>query len=152
MMAAKDEEAQLRRTLTIAEARRLCTAWAYWTLRTDTRTGYEPFMNTGGIDRYYQNRARWQYETPPPRMPEADENVGLAVQKAYIHLPERPYRIILRAEFCVRPWIVPLKEGEVEAMIARRARVSIGAYDVTLERALLALANVMKRNMLWPTP
>lgn len=148
MMAAKDEEAALRRTLTLAEARRLCTAWAYWTLRTNVRTGYEPYMNTGGIDRYYQNRARWQYETPPAKLPEADENTGLAVQRAYVALPE-VYRLILRAQYCIRPFIVPLKEGEVEAMIARRARVSVGAYGVTLERALLALANVMKRKGLW---
>jgi hypothetical protein len=149
MMAAIDEEAVLRRTVTLAEARRICTAWAYWGLRTNIRTGYEPFMNTGGIDRYYANKARWQYETPQPRLPEADENVGLAVQRAFIELPERPYRLILRTEFCVRPWIVPLKDGEVEAMIARRARVSVGAYGITLDRALLALANVMKRKGLW---
>jgi hypothetical protein len=45
--------------------------------------------------------------------------------------------------------LVPLKEGEMEVFLARKAKVSIGAYNVTLERAMLALANVMKRHGLW---
>jgi hypothetical protein len=147
MMAAHTEELALLRAETLATARRLASDWGYWCFRTNVRTGYEPFISTGGIERYY--KAPWQWDTPPPRMPEANEISGLAVQKAFIHLPERPYRAILRAEFCVRPWIVPLKEGEVEVFISRRAKVSIGAYTVTLERALLALANVMKRRGLW---
>jgi hypothetical protein len=147
MMAARDEAAAVERATTLAAARRLCSEWAYWALRTNIRTGYEPFMSTGGIERYY--RAPWQWDTPPPRMPEANEISGLAVQRAFIRLPDRPYRSILRAEFCVRPFIVPLKEGELEAFIARRARVSQGAYNLTLERALLALANVMKRQGSW---
>lgn len=150
MMAARDEAAAVERATTLATARRLCVEWAYWSLRTNIRTGYEPFMSTGGIERYYNNKARWQYETPPPRMPEANEISGLAVQCAFIHLPDKPYRSILRAEYCVRPFIVPLKEGELEAFVARRARVSLGAYNLTLERALLALANVMKRQGSWP--
>lgn len=150
MMAAHDEELALARAITLAEARRLATDWGYWCFRTNVRTGYEPFMNTGGVERQY--KPKWQWDTPPPRMPEANEISGLAVQKAFIDLPDRPYRSVLRAEFCVRPWIVPLKEGEVEAFIARRARVSLGAYELTLTRALLALANVMKRKKLWREP
>jgi hypothetical protein len=147
-MDARDEEAAVRRATILAQARHFCKAWAYWCMRTNIRTGYEPFMNTGGIDRYYQNRARWQYETPPPKLPEADENTGLAVQRAFIHLPQL-YRNMLRAEFCVRPWVIGLREGEVETAIARKARVSVGAYSITLDRSLLALANVMKQKGLW---
>lgn len=146
-MTAPTEDAALRRTQTLAQARRLASDWGYWCFHTATRTGYEPCMSTGGIERQY--KAPWQWDTPPPRLPEANEISGLAVQKAFIHLPLRPYRLILAAEFCARPWIVPLKEGEVEQFVARRARVSLGAYGVTLERALLALANVMKRKGLW---
>lgn len=143
----KLDEAALTRTVTLAAARRLCVAWAYWCWRTHARTGYEPFMSTGGIERFYRTPPQW--DPPEPRLPDADENTGLAVQKAYIHLPERPYRLVLRAEFCARPWIIGLTEEEIESSIARRARVSIGAYDLTLERALLALVNVMKRKGLW---
>jgi hypothetical protein len=147
MMNAKDEEAAIRRAVTLAEVRRLCNDWGYWCAKSNVRTGYEPFMSTGGVERYY--KAPWQWDTPPPRLPEADEIKGLAVQKAYIRLPDRPYRAILRAEFCAKPWLVPLKEGEMEVFLARKAKVSIGAYNVTLERAMLALANVMKRHGLW---
>jgi hypothetical protein len=82
-------------------------------------------------------------------MPEADENIGLAVQRAFIRLPLRPYRSILIAEYCLKPWMIGLKDGEIEVMAARKARVSVGAYDLTLERAHLALANVMKQMGTW---
>lgn len=82
-------------------------------------------------------------------MPEADEISGLAVQRAYIRLPRDPYRNILAAEFCMRPWVIAIDEHELAVKVARKARVSKGAYDLTLERALLALANVMKRMGNW---
>lgn len=145
-MVARDEEAAIRRTETLAEARRLCAAWAYWCLRTNIKTGYEPFMSTGGIERYYRTPPQWH--PPEPKLPEADENVGLAVQRAFIHLPQL-YRGILRAEFCLRPWIIGLHEGEIDTHVARRARVSIGAYSITLDRALLAMANQMKQKGTW---
>ena len=147
MMAAAQEELALIRTETLARAHDLASAWGYWCYRTNIRTGYEPTMSTGGIERRYKTPPQWH--PPEPRPPEADENTGLAVQKAFIHLPQYPYRSILIAEFCLRPWIVPIKEGEVEYFVSRKARVSLGAYAITLDRALLALANVMKRRGLW---
>lgn len=151
MMNAAAEEAAIRRTQTLAQARKLCKAWGYWCAHGlwGEKAGRKPFVHgvVGGPERRYQAPPQWY--PAEPRWPEADENTGLAVQKAYIHLPERPYRLILRVEFCSRPFIVPLKEGEVEYLSARWARVSQGAYGVTLERALLALANVMKHKNLW---
>jgi hypothetical protein len=47
MMNAKDEEAAIRRAVTLAEVRRLCNDWGYWCARSNVRTGYEPFMSTG---------------------------------------------------------------------------------------------------------
>lgn len=146
MMAAHDEEAKVRRIITLAEARRLCGEWGYWCYRTQIRTGYEPTMSTGGIERQYRSPPQWH--PAEPRMPEPNEISGLDVQRAFIDLPKL-YRGILRAEYCLRPWIVPVKDGELEVMVARYARISLGAYGVTLERALLALANVMKRKNLW---
>lgn len=150
-MNARNEEAAVRRAMTLADARRLCAEWGYWCSygAWGDAAGRKPFAAgaMGGPERRYKSPQPWN--PPEPRFPEANEISGMAVQKAYMRLPERPYRIILRAEYCFRPWIVPLKEGEVESLIARRARVSIGSYDITLERALLALANVMKRNGLW---
>lgn len=146
MMAAHEEQAALVRTETLAATRRLVSAWAYWCYRTSIRTGYEPFMSTGGVERWYKTPPQWH--PPEAKMPEADENMGLAVQKAYIHLPQL-YRNVLRAEFCLRPWIICLSQAEIAPMVARKARVSVGAYDITLDRALLALANVMKRRGLW---
>lgn len=146
-MNLADEEAQLIRAETLARAHQACKDWAYWTLRTNIRTGYEPTMSTGGIEKNYKSPPQWY--PPEPRLPDANEVVGLAVQRAYARLPESPYRKILRAQFCLRPWIVGLDEGEKAESTARRARVSIGAYDVTLQRALLALANVMKRMGTW---
>lgn len=147
MQTNAEEAAQLRRADTLARARRLCNDWAYWCLRTNVRTGYEPTMSTGGIEKNY--RAPPQWHPAEPRLPDADENVGLAVQRAYIHLPDKPYRRILRAHFCLRPWIIGLEDGEKDVATARRATVSLGAYEVTLTRALLALANVMKRMGTW---
>lgn len=148
MMAARDEEAQVLRALTLATTRRLCSAWGYWCFygRLGEIGGRPPIINTGGIEKQYKTPPQWH--PPEPRMPEADENVGLAVQRGYIRLP-LVFRGVLRAEFCVRPWVIPLRDGDLETLIARKARVSVGAYELTLERALLALANVMKRHGLW---
>jgi hypothetical protein len=147
MMAAREEELALQRVETLATARRLASEWGYWCYRTNVRTGYEPTINTGGIEKNYKAPPQWHPAEPRP--PEANEISGLAVQRAFIRLPQHPYRSILTAEYCMRPWIVPLKEGEVEYWCSRKARVSIGAYDITLDRALLALANVMKRMGMW---
>jgi hypothetical protein len=78
-------------------------------------------------------------------MPEANEISGLAVQLAFVRLPE-VYRRVLMAEYCYRPWLLPVN---VEQAAARKARLSIGSYEVTLTRALLALVNVMKRRGSW---
>lgn len=146
MMAAHEEEAALVRVDVLATARRLANEWGYWCFRTNIRTGYEPYMSTGGVERYYKVPPQWH--PPEPKLPEANEISGLAVQRAFIHLPQL-YRNVLRVEFCLRPWIIGMREGEIETTIARKARVSVGAYAITLDRSLLALANVMKRRGLW---
>lgn len=149
MMSSHDEEVQVRRAARLAQARDHAAAWAYWCLygRIGERGGCRPNLDTGGMERHY--RAPPQWHPPGPRMPEADENLGIAVQRAYIRLPDKPYRKIIRAEFCVRPFIIALDPVELDSYIARKARVSIGSYDVTLDRALLALANVMKQMGTW---
>lgn len=152
MMAVRDEEAAIERTLILAQARRLCKTWAYWCYygKPGDKGGRWPELHSGGIEKHY--RAPPQWHPPGPRLPEADENTGLAVQKAFIHVPDAPgfhYRTILRVEFCARPWIIGTTDGEIEEAIARRARVSIGSYEKTLERALLSLVKVMKRRGLW---
>lgn len=148
MMVARDEEVVLHRTLVLAETRRLCTEWGYWCVygMWGDVAGGKPALDTGGVERHYKTPPQWH--PAEPKMPEANEISGLYVQKAFVVLPEL-YRRVLKAEFVVRPWIVPLREGEVEAFVARRARVSIGVYAITLDRSLLALANVMKRKGLW---
>lgn len=148
MMAVRDEEAALQRAVTLGEARRLAVDWGYWCVygRWGGQDGSKPRLQAGGPERRYD--APPQFHPPEPAIPEANEIHGLAVQRAFVRLPKL-YRGVLSAEFVHRPWIVPLKEGEVEAFVARRARVSIGAYGVTLERSLLALANVMKRIGTW---
>lgn len=150
-MHAHSEDVAVRRASRIAQARRLCQEWGYWCVygQWGGRGGRRPFLHgaCGGIDRRYKAPPQW--ETPIPRMPEANEPVGMDVQRAFIQLPRNPYRNVLIAEFCMRPWLIPLEPGHVESAIARRARVSVGAYGLTLERALLALANVMKRMGSW---
>ena len=148
MMSNRDEETAILRAETLHRARELCKAWAYWTLRTNIRTGYEPYLSTGGIERYYAHPQRNHWNPPEPKLPAADENSGLAVQRAFIYLPQL-YRNILRAEFCMKPWIIQMREGELDAAIARKARVSQGAYQVTLQRGLLSLANRMKLMGAW---
>lgn len=147
-MSNRDEQAALARAMKLAQARRLCVAWAYWCIygNLGQRGGRRPYLDTGGIEKRY--RAPPQWHPPLPRMPEADENVGMAVQRAFIRLP-KVYRLTLRAEFCVRPWLIAMDEAELAVATARRARVSIGAYQVTVNRALLALANVMKHMGTW---
>lgn len=149
VMSSRDEEAQIRRAARLAQARRLASDWAYWCHfgKPGDRGGRRPYLDTGGIEKRY--RAPPQWHPAMPRMPEADENVGIAVQRAFIRLPSHPYRSILRAEFCVRPWIIALDPDELNEAIARKARISIGSYQLTLDRALLALANVMKRMGTW---
>lgn len=152
-MAAYDEEAAVSRTLTLSTARRLASEWGYWCFygRLGDVGGRRPHLHASGMERRYRSPPQWH--PPEPRMPEADENVGIAVQRAFIRLPEArgfPFRSIIRAEFCVRPWVVALDVGELEVAIARKAGVSIGAYDQTLERALLSLANLLKRHGGWP--
>jgi hypothetical protein len=152
MMSSHEEEQQIRRAATLAQARDHAVAWAYWCYRglLGERGGRWPQLNTGGMEKRY--RAPPQWHPPGPRMPDADENLGIAVQRAFIRLPDSApchFRKILKAEYCVRPFIVALDQAELDNYIARKARVSIGAYDVTLDRALLALANVMKRMGSW---
>lgn len=148
MMSNRDEQAAIARAMKLAQARRLCSAWAYWCIygRIGERGGRKPELHTGGIENRY--RAPPQWHPPAPRMPEADENVGLAVQRAFIRLPQ-VYRLTLKAEFHARPWMIAMDEAELAVAVARRARVSVGAYQVTVNRALLALANVMKHMGTW---
>lgn len=146
MMAAQEEEAILRRTIMLAEARRLCCIWGYWCARTHVITGYEPFMNTGGVERNY--KAKWQYDTPEPFPADPNEPLGLDVQKAFAVLP-KVYRFALIAEYCFRPWVVVLKPEKIAVLVAKKARLREDNYQLTLERALLALVNVMKRKGLW---
>lgn len=129
----------------LLEIRRLCSDWAYWCHygSPGERGGRKPSLHTGGIEKRY--RAPPQWHPPAPRMPEANENVGLAVQRAYIRLPQSPYRNIIRAEFCIRPWVIALSTNELNQILARKARISSGAYQITLDRALLALASTMRR-------
>ena len=148
-MTDHEEGQAILRAQTLHTARELCIAWAYWCIycRGGQPTGWWPGMDNGGADRRYRAPPQWYPQGP--RMPEADENAGLAVQRAYIHLPESLYRKILRVEFCFCSWVLEAKEGEADVYVARRARVSLGAYQITLERALFALVNVMKRRGLW---
>lgn len=138
------EQLAIERAERIASARRLASEWGYWCVygMWGGRSGRPPADAMDTLDRRYRPPPCWH--PPEPAMPEANEPVGLAVQKAFAELPE-VYRRPLEVEFCVRPWVVPLKEGEMDLMVARRARLSVGAYRVTLERALLAMVNVMKR-------
>lgn len=155
-MTARDEEAAVTRAVLLSEARRLASAWGYWCTYAQwgELAGRKPRLKCGGLERRYKCPPQWN--PPEPKMPEADENAGMAVQRAMVAVDRRGifllpgiYRKILQAEYCYRPWYIGLKEGEVEVAAARKARVSVGAYDVTLSRALLALANVMKRKGLW---
>jgi hypothetical protein len=152
MMTARDEEAAVRRATTLAQARRLCSAWAYWCMygRIGDIGGRWPDTHSGGIEKRYKAPPQWH--PPGPRLPEADENVGLAVQRAFIEVPDVQgfrYRTILRVEFCVRPWLIGTKDGEIESLVARKARVSTGAYDMMVEKAMMSLVNVMKRKGSW---
>lgn len=148
MMAARDEELALRRALRLSQARDLCKAWGYWCFygQWGEQAGQRPRAAHGGMDRRYKAPPQWY--PAEPKFPEADENAGLKVQRGFVHLPQL-YRNILRAEFCVRPWVIGTTQGEIEYLIARKARVSVGAYDKTLDRALLALANILKFKGLW---
>lgn len=147
-MSAYDEQAAIVRSETLAQARSLATAWAWWCLHCQwgEKGGKPPQIASGGVDRHYRSPPQWHPQEP--KLPEADENAGMAVQRAFIRLPQ-VYRRALRAEFCDRPWLVPFSEHDVETVCARKARVSIGAYRLTVDRSLLALANVMKRAGLW---
>lgn len=142
------EQAALERAQRLATARAYASAWGYWCVygMWGGKTGRKPRLDSAAWQREYRPPPQWH--PPEPRMPEADEPTGVAVQKAYAVLPQ-VYRRALAAEFVARPFIVPLKEGELEVIVARRARVSVGSYAITIERALLALANVMKRRGLW---
>lgn len=150
MMTDLAEQAALERSERLATARRLATDWGYWCVygMWGGKTGRKPRLDSAAWQREYRPPPQWH--PPEPRLPEANEPVGLAVQKAYSALP-MVWRRALAAEFCFRPWVVPIKDGELEVLVARRARVSVGAYQVTVERALLALANMMKRRGLWRT-
>lgn len=136
------------RAETIQAARALAKAWGWWCVRCQwgEKGGKPPRIATGGVDRHYRSPPQWH--PPEPKLPEADENVGMAVQLAMVDLPEI-FRRPLQVEFCMRPWIIPFSEHDLETVLARKARVSIGAYRVTVGRSLIALANVMKRRGSW---
>lgn len=150
MMAAHDEEAALRRVELLARARTICAAWAYWCFygQWGDPSGRKPFQDgvCGGPERRYRAPPMWH--PPEPTREEADENLGIAVQRAYVRLPQI-YRNLLRAEFCAKPWTIALTPRELDVIIARKAKVSVGAYDITLDRSLLALVNVMRRLGTW---
>ncbi len=147
MMNDQSEIAALARAERLATARRLASDWGYWCVygMWGSRAGRKPKVATGTLERRYKAPPMWH--PPEPAMPEANEPVGIAVQKAFALLPE-VYRRPLVAEFCIRPWVVALKEGELEVILARKAKLSVGSYGITLDRALLALHNVLKRHSL----
>ena len=138
------------RNETLGAARQAAQAWGYWCWYTHwgENGGKPPRIASGGQDRRYRSPPQWH--PAEPRLPEADENLGLAVQRAFIRLPTI-YRGCLKAEFCLKPWIIPFSDHDLETVLARKARVSIGAYRVTVDRSLLALAHVMQRHGLWHT-
>lgn len=142
------EAQELERAERLAKARHLAKAWAYWCLRTHFGDigGKPPRAKLGGMDRRYRSPPQWH--PPEPRLPEPDENVGMAVQRAFIQLPA-VYRKALRSEFCLKPWIIPTADTDVDVWLARKARVSIGAYQATVSRSLLALSNQMARQGTW---
>ena len=133
---------------TIKEVRRAAQAWGWWCVHASwgERGGKPPRIDCGGMERRYRSPPQWY--PSEPRLPEADENTGMAVQRAYIRLPQ-VYRGVLRTEFCQRPWIIPYAEHDLDTVLARKAKVSIGAYQVTVIRSLLALYAVMKRLGVW---
>jgi hypothetical protein len=153
-MSAMPQETEARLLLradTLARARRLATDWGYWCAygQWGAKAGQRPLVTGvhGGLERRYKSPPQWH--PPEPKFPEANELAGLAVQRAFVKLPQYPYRSTLIAEFYMRPWVIGMDEQELAAAVARKARVSIGAYPITLDRALLALANVMKRMGSW---
>ena len=133
---------------TVIAARRAAQAWGWWCIHASwgEKGGKPPVIACGGVDRRYRSPPQWY--PSEPRLPEADENTGMAVQRAYVRLPQL-YRGVLRAEFCQRPWIIPYQDQDLEVVLARKARVSIGAYQVTVTRSLLALHNIMKKLGIW---
>lgn len=147
-MTTPEERAAVVRSETLQQARQLAKAWGWWCIRCQwgEKGGKPPRIASGGQERRYRTPPQWH--PPEPKLPEADENTGMAVQKSFIHLPQL-FRQALRVEFCERPWLIVFSEHDLETVLARRARVSIGAYRVAVDRSLLALANVMKRRGTW---
>lgn len=151
-MTTPEERAAVIRAETLQQARRLAQAWGWWCVRSKSPLDRSGIVSggvaCGGMDRRYQHPQRNHWHPPEPKLPEADENTGLAVQKSFIRLPE-VFRNALRVEFCERPWLIVFTDHDLETVLARKARVSIGSYRVTVDRSLLALANVMKRRGEW---
>lgn len=149
-MTTPEERAAVIRAETLQQARRLAQAWGWWCVRCRWGEvgGKPPRIASGGVDRRFTHPQRNHWHPPEPKLPEADENTGLAVQKSFIRLPE-VFRNALLVEFCERPWLIVFTDHDLETVLARKARVSIGSYRVTVDRSLFALANLMKQAGTW---
>lgn len=137
---------QAERAERLRQAREMAVNWGRWCRwhgELGSPLGRYPKTRHGGLERLY--RAPPQWHPPEPRQPEPHDPSGYVFQIAYTKLPE-VYRRVLTVEFCRRPWFLggEREAGMVTAAIL--ARITPRLYAITVDRALLAALNVLKKS------
>ena len=116
-------------------------AWCSFRGQYGSPLGRYPREKHGGLERQY--RAPPQWHPPEPRPAEPHDPTGLRFQLAFVRLPEI-YRRVLVAEFCRRPHLLNKANWEAtNVTCALIARMSPRMYPITVDRALLAIRNVL---------